>query len=366
MMMKQQQQQSTSNIPIRKPTTSTSSTWSLSWLLLTALCLLSFAGGGGKTGGGGVLVQSAIVVTQDEKTCLEETGKLFENNDGLIAARHNYAESMQMDMTTISTMTASYPDSLLDTYKSKCSSNGGQMHVIKIDFFDCTLRKMNREVELTLKNFANCLAAIPECESFDQENLLEEAWEDMGLHCELEDAPSGGSGSNSNSNNNVKPTPVPKPISNDDDAGYDALDDDLANQEKEEEDAAKKGASDEAVPYVPKEEQGGSSSSSSSSSSSNKKKKKSGFWTFLLLASVGGYAFYMHKQGRLRTFRGQLPFGGVTTSRFQERGPFSGGSSGFGLGSETSYNLVGGGNGEEEFNFNPSVDNELQLSSNLM
>jgi hypothetical protein len=71
----------------------------------------------------------------------------------------------------------------------------------------------------------------------------------------------------------------------------------------------------------------------------------------------------MHKQGRFlrRGFRGQLPFGGVTTSRFQERGP---GAGGFGFGSETSYNLVVGG--EEEFNFNPIVDNELQLSSNLM
>ena len=49
----------------------------LSWLLLlTAVCWF--------LSGAVLVVQSAIVVTQDEKTCLEETGKLFENNDGSI------------------------------------------------------------------------------------------------------------------------------------------------------------------------------------------------------------------------------------------------------------------------------------------
>jgi hypothetical protein len=304
------------------------------------------------------VVQSAIVITKEEKKCLDATGDLFASNDGLIAARHIYAESMEMDMTSASTMTASYPDDPLNSYKSKCTANGGQMHIVKIDFFDCTLRKMNREVELTLKNFANCLAAIPECKDFDQENLLEEAWEDMGLHCILEDGPSNGGNSN---NNNSKNTPAPKPVRADDD-GYAPLDDDLANQEKEEEEAAKKGASDEAVPYVPKEEMGRTSSRSNNQKT---KKKKSGLWTFMMFVAVGGGVFYMHKQGRLPGlggrrggYRGQLPWGGVTTSRFQERGPAADNPNMF----STSYNLVAG---EEEFNFVPSVDNELQLSANM-
>jgi hypothetical protein len=253
---------------------------------------------------------------------LEETGKLFEKNEKLIAARHNFATSMEMDMTSMSTMTAKYPDDMLAEYDEACTSDGGTMHMIKIDFFDCTLKKMKREVELTLKNFANCLATVNECASFDQENLLEEAWEEMGLHCELEDAPTQGK-------------------KDDDGKAAQVVDDDLAKEE--EKDAA--GGADEvdkaekAAEYKPKEEQG-----------KKKKKRGSHFSFFFFLCLVGGAAYYIYDRRR----RGQrLPWGGVTTSRFQSQGPP--------MMFQTNYNLL---SAEEEFNFDSG--NQLQLSSNLV
>jgi hypothetical protein len=273
---------------------------------------------------------AAIVLTKTEEKCLEATGKLFEGNEKLIAARHNFASAMKMDMTTVKTMSARYSDEDLAAYDAACTAEGGTIHSIKIDFFDCTLKKMKREVELTLKNFANCLATVDECASFDQENLLEEAWEELGLHCELESSPTN-------------------PTNDDDDkvprGGKDdppvALDDDLAKEEKKD---AANGADDvdkaeKAAEYIPKEDQG-------------KKRKKGGgrFSLFLFVCLVGAAGYYVYDRRRRMQ---RLPWGGVTTSRFQSQGPP--------MMFHTNYNLV---SGDEELNFD--AGNELQLSSNLM
>jgi hypothetical protein len=272
-----------------------------------------------------------IALTAAEEKCLEATGKLFDKNERLIAARHNFATAMQMDMTTTSTMTARYPDASLADYDAACTQEGGTIHAIKIDFFDCTLKKMKRSVELTLKNFANCLAATDECASFDQENLLEEAWEEMGLHCELEAGPTSGNADGGD--DGTKKDEGGDPI---------VMDDDLARQEKKD---AARGAdeldkAEKAAEYSPKEEEG------------KKKKRKGGsrFSFFLFACLVGGAGYYVYHRRR----SGQrLPWGGVTTSRFQSQGPP--------MMFQTNYNLL---SGEEELNFD--VRNELQLSSNLM
>jgi hypothetical protein len=276
-------------------------------------------------------VTAEIALTDMEEKCLRYTGQLFEGNDKLIAARHNFATAMQMERTTLKTMTAKYTDNDLATFTTACTSEGGTIHSIKIDFFDCTLKKMNKEVELTLKNFANCLAAVDECASFNQENLLEEAWEVLGLHCELEASPTYPSTPNDDS---IVPTGKNNPV---------VLDDDLARQE--ERDAAN-GADavdkvEKAAEYTPKEEQG-----------KQKRKRKGGrrFSLFLFVCLLGAAAYYIYNR-RLRAQR--LPWGGVTTSRFQSQGPP--------MMFHTNYNLV---SGDEEFNFD--AGNERQLSSNLV
>jgi hypothetical protein len=230
------------------------------------------------------LVQAKINFTPLEEMCLERTGKLFEGNKELGDFRSSYAKSLETKMTSELTMTAIYPEEMLRDYERLCRANGGVLHKIKIDFFDCKLAK--QEVELTLKNFANCLASVEECKNFDQENLLEEAWDALGLHCELEEI----------------------------------------EEEKKSE-------------YIPKEQQG------------KTKSVGSRFFLFILIAGiVGGVVYFVyHRKFKSR----RLPWGGVTTSRFQSRE--GGGSTGF----VSHYHML---SGEDEVNFMRG-SHELQLSS---
>ncbi|KAL3906249.1 MAG: hypothetical protein SGILL_009346, partial [Bacillariaceae sp.] len=274
--------------------------------------------------------QGKIDLTATEEQCLRQTGELFENNNELIAARHNYATAMQTEMTSSLTMTASYPQDKLDSYYNVCSVNRGKVHSIKIDFFDCKLGNMQKDVELTLKNFANCLADTTECVGFDQEKLLEEAWDELGLHCELEEGPGGD-------------VPVVPYTPGSDDAVL--LDDDLAHKEEK---AAAEGADDvdrteKASEYIPKEEEG------------KAKKKKGGagkFFTNLLILGIIGAAGYVVWDRKYNSRR--LPWGGVSTARFQ--GPV-GGPSGF----VSDYHMI---SGEDTVNF-AAGEHELQLSNNL-
>merc|ERR1712086_696155 len=88
-----------------------------------------------------------------------------------------------MDMTSSQKMYAKYPEDQVKSYDDICTKSGGKLHIIKIDFFDCLLLGTTEDVELTLKNFANCMADVEECEGFGQEHLLQEAWRELGLNC---------------------------------------------------------------------------------------------------------------------------------------------------------------------------------------
>jgi len=287
-------------------------------------------------------VQGSIIISFKEEKCLEKTGEIFEGADkDLLDARHDFSSSMEMDMTSRQKMYAKYPEEKMKRYDTACTKNGGMLHTIKLDFFDCTLRGSNDDIELTLKNFANCMANVDECKDFGQEHLLQEAWEELGLHCDLEDG---------------ETKKDPSASDNNDDKKKDTTNDDIAKKEKE---AAAKGADDvdkeeKKSEYIPKEEAG-------KKSSSPKKKRFGGFVKFILFVSVCGVGYFVFDRRRrglpiqLPPWAGgaSLPFGGVTTSRFQEREPAQNGF-------VSNYNLL---SGEEEVNYN--VNNELQLSSNL-
>mmetsp|Transcript_37093 Transcript_37093/g.41777 ORF Transcript_37093/g.41777 Transcript_37093/m.41777 type:complete len:340 (-) Transcript_37093:224-1243(-) len=292
-------------------------------------------------------VHGSIIISFKEEQCLEKTGTIFEGADkDLLDARHDFSSSMEMDMTSRQKMYAKYPEEKMKRYDTACTKNGGMLHTIKLDFFDCTLRGSNDDIELTLKNFANCMANVDECKDFGQEHLLQEAWEELGLHCALEDG-------------ETKKDPPASDNNNDDDKKKDTTNDDIAKKEKE---AAAKGADDvekeeKKSEYIPKEEAG------KKSSSSPKKKRFGGFMKFILFVSVCGVGYFVFDRRRrglplniqLPPWAGgaSLPFGGVTTSRFQEREPAP-------TGYVSNYNLL---SGEEEIDYN--VNNELQLSSNL-
>jgi len=234
-----------------------------------------------------------------------------------------------MAMTSQQKMSASYPQDKLTEYGAYCTKYGGKLHTIKIDFFDCTLRGSSEDIEVTLKNFANCMADVEECEGFGQEHLLQEAWNELGLVCELEEEET------------KKDPPNKKYI--DDDEYY--ADDDLAKKEKE---AAAEGADEvdkeeKNSEYVPKEEL------DKNGNPKNKKKSKSSshFMKFVLFVSVCGAGYFVFDRRR-RGLPIQLPFlggGGGYTSRFQGGQPQTGFVS--------NYNLLSG------------EENELQLSSNL-
>lgn len=282
-------------------------------------------------------IEADIIISYKEEQCLELTGAVFEAADkDLLIARHDFASSMEMDMTSKQKMYAKYPEERLKMYDDACTKNGGMLHTIKLDFFDCTMRGSNEDIELTVKNFANCMADVVECKDFGQEHLLQEAWEELGLHCELEDG-------------ETKKDPSPSDKKSDSNS-------DIAKKEKE---AAAKGADDvdkeeKKSEYIPKE---------GKSSSSSTKKKKHGFMKFVLFVSVCGAGFFIFDRRRrglsvpyLPSWAGgtsSLPFGGVNTSRFQGRGTAQ-------TGFVSNYNLL---SAEDEVNYN--INNELQLSSNL-
>jgi hypothetical protein len=269
-------------------------------------------------------VCGSIVITMKEEQCLEQTGRLFVGaNDDLIIARQEFTAAMEMEMTSDEKMYAKYPEDKLKNYEVYCSKYGGKMHIIKIDFFDCILRGSPTDIELTLKNFANCMAKIEECEGFGQEHLLQEAWGELGLDCILEEEETKKDPPKSNDNN---------------------VDDDIAKKEKE---AAAGGADDvdreeKNTEYVPKEDQ---------DRTGKKKKKEGGLLNFVLFASLCGMGYFVFDRKRRglpielpEWMSSRLPFGGASGSRFARRPQ---------TGFVSDYNLLS------------AEDNSLQLSSNL-
>ena len=267
-------------------------------------------------------VQASIIITVDEAKCLEATGELFMNaGKDLKDAKDEFQVALEMDMTSAQKMYAKYPADLLHTYESYCTKYGGNMHIIAIDFFDCLLVTGGMDVELTLKNFANCMAPIPECNGFNQEHILEEAWAELGLNCVLEEE-------------ETKKDP-PK--------GKDTIDDDIAKKEKE---AAAEGADDakkaeDNAEYVPKEEM----------DANGKRKKKGGFFKFVLFLSLGGVGYFVFDRYRKGypielpyAISSRFPFGGSAPSRFARRPQ---------TGFVSDYNLIGG------------EENTLQFSTEL-
>lgn len=236
----------------------------------------------------------SIVITFKEEQCLEKTGKIFKNaGKDLLQAQHEFSTALKMDMTSEEKMYAAYPKDKIKGYDALCSKYGGKLHVIKIDFFDCVLRGATDDVELTLKNFANCMADDEDCEGFNQEHLIEEAWGELGLNCELEEE-------------ETKKDPPKKG----------KVDNDTTKKEKE---AAAKGTDEvereeKKSEYIPKEEQ----------NKSGNRKKSGGFMKFVLFCSVCGAGYFVFDRNRRGLpielpFGLRLPFGGVTTSRFQGR-----------------------------------------------
>jgi hypothetical protein len=233
--------------------------------------------------------------------------------------------AMEMDMTSSQKMYAKYPEDKLNSYDKYCNQAGGVLHVIKLDFFDCILRGSNEDIELTLKNFANCMADVEECEGFGQEHLLQEAWAELGLNCILEEG-------------ETKKDP---PKSQDDDAYDDDSYNDKEEKMKKEKEAAAEGADEldkkeKTSDYIPKEQQG-------------KKEKKGGFMKFVLLVSVCGAGFFVFDRNRRGlpielppALSSRLPFSGP--SRFARRAQ---------PGLVSDYNLLSGN------------ENTLQLSSNF-
>jgi len=269
-------------------------------------------------------VYGSIVISYKEEQCLEKTGKLFEDADrDLLEARASFTAAMDMDMTSKQKMYAKYPEDELQNYLTYCQKYGGKLHVIKLDFFDCILQGSKDDIELTLKNFANCMADVDDCEGFGQEHLLQEAWAELGLACSLEDE-------------ETKKDP-PK--------GEVYPDEDSAKKEKE---AAAKGADDvdreeKKSEYVPKEDQ---------DKKGNKKKKKGRFMKFVIFMSVCSAGYFVFDRRR-RGLPIELPFG------LSSRLPFGGASaSGYAMrpqsGFASDYNLL-----------SAHEDNSLQLSSNL-
>jgi len=263
-----------------------------------------------------------IRITEKEEQCLIKTGKLFEAADeDLLTARNDFSAAMEMSMTSEEKMKAVYPEDVMKNYGTHCSKNGGKLHIIKIDFFDCVLLQSTEDVELTLKNFANCMAEVDECEGFGQEHLLQEAWKEMGLNCILEDEetkkdPPKGNG--------IKP------------------DNDVA---KKEEKAAAKGADEiekeeKKSEYVPKEEQ---------DKNGNKTKKNGGFTKFILFVSVCSVGYFAFDRRR-RGLPIELPY--ALSSRL----PFSGPSR-FARGPQDGY--------VSDYNLLSVEENSLQLSTNL-
>merc|ERR1712232_173030 len=150
-----------------------------------------------------------------EEQCMEKKGILMESGEDLLEARYDFAKSMKMNMMSMDKMSAVYPDEQLRSYENYCKKYNGKMHTIKIDFFDCIMLGAQTDIELTIKDFANCMADVPECEGFNQEHLLQEAWKELGLNCELEE----------------EETKKYPPKKQDDD--FVLLDDDLAKKEEE-------------------------------------------------------------------------------------------------------------------------------------
>lgn len=266
-------------------------------------------------------VVGVIIISEKEEKCLEKTGKLFEAADeDLLTARQEFTAAMQMDMTSKDKMYAKYPEDKVKNYDTYCSKNGGRLHVIKMDFFDCLLLGTKDDIELTLKNFANCMADVDECKGFGQEHLLQEAWKELGLNCVLEE----------------EETKKDPPKGNDND-----VNDDIA---KKEEEAAAKGADDyekeeKKSEYVSKEELG----------KNGKKKKKGGFMNFVLFLSVCGAGYFVFDRKR-RGLPIELP--PALASRLNLSGP-----SRFARRPQSGF--------VSDYNLLSAEDNTLQLSSNL-
>jgi hypothetical protein len=132
-------------------------------------------------------------LTGKDAQCLEDTGFLLLNSDDLVDASLEYSLSMDLpdeaDLLdeSLASMTIVYPQEAVDMFRAVCEQEGGTLLVIQEGNYDCVSNDISRQ--LTIQNVANCVASTDSCKDIDQEHFLVALWQELGMECDAESAP---------------------------------------------------------------------------------------------------------------------------------------------------------------------------------
>lgn len=99
-------------------------------------------------------------------------------------ATEAYANSMEIEETSVTGMKLEFSEESADNLKTLCISKdiGGYFSLVKEQEFDCS--QMGIDINVKILNMANCLANTDECKNMNPLVLIEDMWQSMGLTCE--------------------------------------------------------------------------------------------------------------------------------------------------------------------------------------
>ncbi len=123
-------------------------------------------------------------LSESDMQCMSDSAVTNSGHPELEDATEAYANSMEIDETSVTEMKLEFSEEYASDLKTVCISKdiGGYFTLVKEQEFDCSM--MGIEINVKILNMADCLANTDECKNMDPLVLMEDMWQSMGLTCE--------------------------------------------------------------------------------------------------------------------------------------------------------------------------------------
>ncbi len=144
----------------------------------------------------------ALGLSESDQQCMTDSLAMSMEHPELEQAVEEYSNSIDVTTNSATEMDVAFSDEFADTLKLVCGDIDAYFSVIEEQDFVCDM--MSVEVNLQIRNIANCLAGTDECKSMNPLLLLEDLWKSLGLTCKKKTA-EDTEDSSSSTTNTTKP-----------------------------------------------------------------------------------------------------------------------------------------------------------------
>lgn len=141
-------------------------------------------------------------LSESDQKCMGDTSALALQHPTLDSAVEEYAQSMNLDAGSVTSMTLTYPDENVAKLRSICTDIDGYFAIIENQELTCSM--LSVELTLNLTNVAECLADTTECRDMNILVTMEDVYNAIGLSCQ-EKGGADEEDANPSSTNTTKP-----------------------------------------------------------------------------------------------------------------------------------------------------------------